>query len=138
LQRHGWSSDIEVIVVDSASFDGCDKMLAAEFPAAVYIQSDSNIGFARANNLGLRHARGGYILFLNPDTEFIEPAIPRLLESMTADSTIGAMGCKLLNRDRSLQTSCVQSFPTPLNQALDSEWLRIRTPHSPLWGMAAL
>jgi hypothetical protein len=48
------------------------------------------------------------------------------------------VGCTLLNKDLTLQTSCVQAFPTPLNQALDAEWLRRISPRSRLWGMAAL
>src|SRR5438445_5000928 len=52
----------EVIVVDSGSFDGSGQMLAREFPSVVFVQSPENIGFARANNLGVRHSRGRYLL----------------------------------------------------------------------------
>lgn len=138
LQKHGWRADIEVIVVDGGSFDGCDAMLAAEYPPAIYVQSPDNVGFARANNLGIRHARGEYFLFLNPDTEFVEDTIRTLLSILEGDDSIGALGCRLLNQDRTLQTSCVQSFPTVANQVLDSEWLRKKTPTSRLWGTAAL
>src|SRR5258708_1347915 len=67
--------DIEVIVVDAGSFDGCDEMLRREFPSVVFVQSRENIGYAGANNLGFRHARGRKLLFLNPDTELIENSI---------------------------------------------------------------
>jgi hypothetical protein len=50
----------------------------------------------------------------------------------------GAVGCRLLNADGSLQTSCVQSFPTIFNQALDAEFLRRRFPRWKLWGTEAL
>jgi GT2 family glycosyltransferase len=128
----------EIIVVDSGSYDGCGEMIAADFPAVRFIQSGENIGFARANNLAARSARGRHLLFLNPDTVLHEdtPGLLRLrLESLPR---VGAIGCRLLNGDGSLQTSCVQSFPTILNQALDAQWLRERFPRSGLWGMAAL
>ena len=48
------------------------------------------------------------------------------------------MGCKLLNSDGTVQTSCIQSIPTILNQVLDSEVSRAKWPRSPLWGMAPL
>ena len=138
LFRHCPDGDWEVIVVDGASFDGCDEMLACEFPAVTFLQSHENIGFARANNFAVRHATGRYLLFLNPDTEFIEDSVRVLLYQLAALPDAGAVGCRLLNGDRTLQTSCVQSFPTILNQALDSDFLRLRFPRSPLWGMAAL
>ena len=128
----------EVIVVDGASFDGCDQMLATEFPSVIFIQSATNIGFARANNLGARHATGRVLLFLNPDTELIEDSIQILLQRLDSLPRAGAVGCRLLNRDLTLQTSCVQSFPTVLNQMLDSEYLRERFPDSALWGIAPL
>jgi GT2 family glycosyltransferase len=50
----------------------------------------------------------------------------------------GAVGCKLLNSDDSIQTSCIQSFPTILNQMLNADALRRLFPRSRLWGTAAL
>jgi len=138
IARHRPAANFEVIVADNASFDGCDKMLESAFPAAVFLQAGKNLGFAGANNLGARHAKGPNLLFLNPDTEFLGNSIDPLLQRLAALPNAGAVGCKLLHPDRSLQTSCVQSFPTVINQALDSEFLRRRFPRSPLWGMAAL
>jgi len=137
FRAHSSGLAYEVIVVDSGSFDGCDRMLAREFPEALYIQSEKNIGFAKANNLGARQARGEALWFLNPDTELLEDSGPALLVRLNSLPQAGAVGCRLLNSDRTLQTSCVQSFPTVLNQVLDSEFLRARFPRSPLWGTAA-
>src|SRR5438132_1052647 len=69
LFTHCHGVSFEVIVVDSGSFDGSGQMLAHEFSSVVFVQSPENIGFARSNNLGVRHSRGRYLLFLNPDTE---------------------------------------------------------------------
>jgi GT2 family glycosyltransferase len=138
LNSHCRGISMEIIVVDGGSFDGCGEMLAREFPSVVFIQSDKNVGFARANNLGVRQARGRCLLFLNPDTEFFEDSICVLLERISALSQAGAIGCRLLNSDRSLQASCVQAFPTVLNQVFNSEFLRRRFPNWKMWGIAAL
>ncbi|HZR19656.1 MAG TPA: glycosyltransferase family 2 protein [Verrucomicrobiae bacterium] len=130
--------NLEIIVVDNASHDGCEQMLASEFPGVRFVQSGANLGFAKGNNLGARHATGRALLFLNPDTELLEDSFSALLSRLDSLPSAGAVGCKLLNADRSLQTSCVQSFPTVLNQFLDSDLLRARFPSSVLWGTAAL
>jgi GT2 family glycosyltransferase len=75
---------------------------------------------------------------LNPDTELIGPAINTLFDSIQMLPKAGAVGCKLLNADRSVQTSCIQAFPTILNQMLSSEYLRFLFPRSSLWGMTSL
>ena len=138
LFKHCPHISMEVVVVDGASFDGCDEMLAREFPTVKFVQSKKNVGFAKANNLGVRNAKGRNLLFLNPDTELVENSIDMLLTHLATLPQAGAVGCKLLNSDGSVQTSCIQSFPTVVNQILDSEFLRRRFPRSRLWGMAAL
>jgi len=135
-QTHG--VEFEVIVIDAGSFDGCGEMLRQHFPQVRFIQSQENLGFAKANNLAARSARGDALLFLNPDTELPGPAIPTLLAALESLPDAGAVGAKLLNTDGTVQTSCIQSFPTILNQVLDAEVLRRWFPRSRLWGMAAL
>jgi GT2 family glycosyltransferase len=132
------SIPMEIIVVDGGSFDGCGEMLAREFSSVIFIQSEKNIGFSRANNLGARRASGRCLLFLNPDTEFFEDSIRVLMEQLRTLPQAGVVGCKLLNSDRSLQTSCVQAFPTVCNQVLNSDFLRRKFPKWKMWGIAAL
>jgi N-acetylglucosaminyl-diphospho-decaprenol L-rhamnosyltransferase len=129
---------MEVIVVDGGSFDGCAEMLAREFPKVFFIQMDQNVGFARANNAGFERSTGKFVWLLNPDTEVVGPAAATLLQTLQSRNDIGMVGARLLNSDGSLQTSCVQSLPTPLNQALDSEILRRIFPKLGLWGIVAL
>jgi hypothetical protein len=128
----------EVIVVDNASYDDCHERLACHFSDVIFLQSHSNLGFGGANNLGAKHARGEVLLFLNPDTEVRDGAIDRLYQHFRTLNQPGAVGCRLLNRDGSLQTSCVQSFPTVLNQVLDAAVLQRLFPKSDLWGTAVL
>jgi len=128
----------EMVVVDSGSFDECGEMLGREFPAVRFVQSQANAGFASGNNLGAEQARGRVLLFLNPDTEVVGNALDRLFKTLNRLPDAGLVGARLLNSDRSLQTSCVQSFPTILNQVLDAEWLRRIFPRSSFWGMKPL
>jgi GT2 family glycosyltransferase len=128
----------EVIVVDGASYDGCGEMIAREFPQVIFIQSERNMGFGRANNLGVERARASTVLFLNPDTELVGPALSILHRQLETLPLAGAVGAKLLNPDRSVQTSCIQATPTILNQALDSDFFRRLFPNAALWGTRAL
>jgi len=128
----------EVVVVDGASYDGCGEMLALEFPEVKFVQSERNVGFARANNLGFGQSRGDYVLFLNPDTEIVGEAINTLHTFLRETRDAGIVGAKLLNADGSVQTSCIQAFPTILNQFFDAEILRRAFPRLSFWGMKPL
>lgn len=97
--------DFEIILVDNASKE-CDAHLFKEkFEEIILIQSDDNIGFGRANNLGVTHAKGDYILLINSDVLVIENSIKKCLAAMTSDPSIGALSCRLLNEDGSEQKS---------------------------------
>jgi len=135
-----WKTDlaVEIVVIDSGSFDGCAEMLCERHPAAKFIQSDQNLGFARANNVAFRASNGKFVLFLNPDTEVVGDALDTVYRHLELTPKAGAVGCRLLNGDGSVQTSCVQSFPTILNQLLNAETFRQLFPKSKLWGMATL
>jgi hypothetical protein len=113
-------------------------ILKKQFPQITLIKSAKNLGFAGANNVGFRSSSGETILFLNPDTKLVNPAINVMLRHLRELPDAGIVGCKLLNADLSLQTSCIQTFPTILNQVLDTEVLRNRWPHNPLWGIGPL
>lgn len=113
--------EFEVIVIDNGSFDSCERIILSEFPNVRFFQSNDNLGFAKANNYGSEKASGEYFLFLNPDTEIIGEAIVGMLSLIKSLPSSGVLGCKLLNSDKSIQTSCVQPFPTILNQVFDSD-----------------
>ncbi|HWA96037.1 MAG TPA: glycosyltransferase family 2 protein [Terracidiphilus sp.] len=126
----------EIIVVDNASTD--DSLVYLETIEGIQlIRSQQNIGFARANNVGVEASSGNILLFLNPDTELAGPAIDKMFEALQM-SDCAALGCKLLNTDRTLQTSCIQPFPTIWNQITDIEKLKLMFPHVRMWGIAPL
>lgn len=128
----------EIVAIDGGSFDGSGEMLKQCYPHVKFLQSDKNVGFSKANNMAFKASSGSHVLFLNPDTEVVVPAIDMLFAQIQKLPNAGAIGCRLLNADGSVQTSCVQSFPTILNQLLNSEFLRTLFPKSRLWGMASL
>ena len=101
----------EVIVVDNASSDKSIDMIRAEFPDARLIANDDNLGFGRANNQGMRVARGRYLLLLNSDTLVIDDSVQRFVSFIESDAKIGIAGCKLLFEDLTLQGSCSR-FPS--------------------------
>src|SRR5438876_184590 len=100
----------EVIVVYNASYDGAAGIVGRDFPQIRFIQSEENLGFACANQLGYEHSTGRSLLFLNPDTEIQGSAICDLLTYLESLPDCGAIGCRLLNGDGTLQTTCIQAF----------------------------
>ena len=108
--------NFEVIIVDNASQDGSVEMLKKEIPQCVTIASNDNLGFAKANNLAVKKATGKYILFLNPDTELKTNALVGMMKFMEQNVKCGAIGCKLINIDGSIQFTCARKFPTPFNK----------------------
>jgi N-acetylglucosaminyl-diphospho-decaprenol L-rhamnosyltransferase len=128
----------EVLVVDNASYDGCEQMLKSDFPRVSFIQSEQNLGFAGANNLAFGLSRGRNVLFLNPDTEIQGAAIQKLLSGLESIPEAGMVGARLLNSDISLQTTCVTAVPSILNQTLNSDYLRRIFPKWKVWGMQVL
>lgn len=108
--------DLDVLVVDNDSGDGSEDMVKTKYPQARYINSGGNLGFAKANNIGYKHAKYEHVLLLNPDTEFIEAdSLKKLIEIFDSRENIGAIACKLLNSDGSLQSSC-RRLPTLSSQ----------------------
>jgi N-acetylglucosaminyl-diphospho-decaprenol L-rhamnosyltransferase len=97
-------AEYEIIVVDNASTDGSLKMLYEEFPLVQVIKNSHNIGFTKANNIGIKGSQGEFILLLNPDTLINAPNIFRKwIAFMDIHKDAGASGCKLIFPDGSHQ-----------------------------------
>jgi len=96
---------LEVIVVDNASKDGSAEMVAKDFPQVALIRNKKNLGFAAANNQGIKKARGRYLLLLNSDTLILEDALAKMVAFMDRNKKIGIATCQLLNKDKTIQAS---------------------------------
>ena len=73
LTRTPPAVDHEIVVVDNASTDGTAAAVRERWPAARVIEAGGNLGFAAANNLGIRQTFGELVLLLNPDTRLCDP-----------------------------------------------------------------
>ncbi len=102
----------EIIVSDNASVDGSVEMIAEKYKEVIILKNEKNLGFSKANNLGVKIAKGEFILFLNSDTIVTENAIDLLIEFLRKNHTITAVGPKLLNYDKTIQRSWFD-FPNP-------------------------
>ncbi len=106
----------EVIIVDNASDDGSVEYLQKNFlqqDRIKLIANKKNMGFGRANNQGLKIAKGKYLLLLNPDTLLSEDTIKKMIGFLEKSQDAGMVGCKILNPDGTLQLACRRSFPGP-------------------------
>ena len=72
----------EIIVVDNASTDGSPEALKSQFKWVKLIRNNQNLGFAAANNIGIKQARGEYILFLNSDTKIFPDTLSTVIDFM--------------------------------------------------------
>lgn len=103
----------EIIVVDNNSVDGSVELLREKFPDVKLIDSKTNLGFSKANNLGLKIAKGKFLLLINPDTIVQEDTFEKMINFFQSNQNVGMAGCKILNPDGTFQLSCRRSFPGP-------------------------
>lgn len=119
----------EVIVVDDGSNDGSVEALkklqnslpsrqAGKTPNFKVIFNKENTGYAKANNKGLKIAKGEYWLLLNSDTVVKKNALENLIKFAEETPDAGVVGSKLYNADGSPQPSCFR-FPTIRNAILE-------------------
>lgn len=114
---------IEIIIVDNASINFDRLKLESLSENVKVIINDSNIGFAKANNVGIEQSCGAVILLLNNDTYLINDAISITYKFLLNNEQVGVVGCKLHNEDHSWQRS-FYNFPTIKSQLM--KLLRIK------------
>lgn len=88
-----------VTVVDNESSDGTVGMLRLRWPDVQVIEAGDNLGFARANNLGIRGSSSEFVLLINPDTIVPPGAIPTLLRALAARSDAAAAGPRIVDAE---------------------------------------
>lgn len=110
---------MQVIVVDNASDDGSADMVARNYPEALLIRNETNRGFAAANNQGFEVATGRHVLMLNSDTIVLGDVLAASVRYLDAHPDVGAMGCRVLNPDGTMQRTC-SMWPSLLNLTLQT------------------
>jgi N-acetylglucosaminyl-diphospho-decaprenol L-rhamnosyltransferase len=106
-------------VIDNASSDDSVAAIRRQFPHVHVIANAGNVGFAAANNQGIRACRGRYVLLLNSDTVAAPGALDTLVAFADAHPRAGVVGPRLENPDGSFQTG-----PTPF-PSLWTEFLSV-------------
>ncbi|MGL4362799.1 MAG: glycosyltransferase family 2 protein [Cellulosilyticaceae bacterium] len=116
--------EYEIMLVDNASQDGSMQKLADTYDMWVdrgvikLIWNTENLGFSKANNIGIRKSTGKYVLLLNSDTVVEEDCLEKCLNYIEKcneeDVKIGALGCKVVLASGKLDHACKRGFPTPM------------------------
>jgi GT2 family glycosyltransferase len=104
----------EIIVVDNGSTDGSCEAVEKEFPQVKLIRNHENLGFARANNIGIKAGSGKHVALVNSDIVVLGDCIKKMIEFMDRNPSVGMAGPRVLNADRTLQVSC-RHFPSVWN-----------------------
>ena len=86
---------MEVIVVDNASKEDEASIIANQYPQVKIIRSSQNLGFAGGNNLGIKEAKGKYLLLINNDTYFRDFNVDSLIKRLESSDKIGIVCPKL-------------------------------------------
>lgn len=119
---------VECFVVDNGSSDATVRIVREQYTWATLLETGRNLGFAAANNLGLRRARGRYLLLLNPDTEIRPGAVDALAALFDRRKEAGAVGAQLLNTNGSVQYSTYR-LPTARTLAWEYFLRDLRRPN---------
>jgi GT2 family glycosyltransferase len=130
--------DYEVIVVDNDSQDGTVEMVQQDYlskpdiAAKLTLITNTNEGFARGNNRGLKVSKGAYKLLLNPDTKVAPDTLQIMMDFMKSRPDVGMSTCKLVKGDGNLDAACRRSLPDPWNGFMRVTGLSFLFPKSKL------
>ena len=106
IEKGTWPN-LEFIVVENNSAEEKTweyyKKIEKEYSQVKVVYYDGIFNYAKINNFGVRHARGEYYLFMNNDVELIEPDSLKEMMGYGQRNDVGAVGCRLLYEDNTLQ-----------------------------------
>jgi GT2 family glycosyltransferase len=123
------ADSLEIIVVDNASSDGTPEAIRTQFPEVILIENSGNLGFAKANNLGMARSRGQYVCLVNSDVVVYPGCLEQMLEVMEQHPDIGVLGPRMICADGSIGGS-VMRRPTVWNSLCAALALHAIWPHS--------
>jgi GT2 family glycosyltransferase len=115
IEREAIGYRYEIILVDNGSSDGSIDTVNKCFPSVILICNDMNLGFAKANNIGIRKCRGKYIFLINSDVKVLNGCFSSMIRFMELNPFVGILGPRVLNPDFTKQNSC-KYFPTLANE----------------------
>jgi GT2 family glycosyltransferase len=97
LTRHPAVADHDITIVDNASVDGTADDIRRRWPDVRLIEAGSNVGFARANNAGIRQTSGELVLLLNPDTIVPAGAVDQLIRVLDDNPQAAVAGPRIVD-----------------------------------------
>ncbi|MEO0900147.1 MAG: glycosyltransferase [Bacteroidota bacterium] len=104
----------EIIVVDNNSKDGSQEMVREKFgEEVIFIANKDNPGFSKANNQGIKIAKGKWVLLLNPDTVVAEDTFHKCLTFSNETEDCGALGIYMLDGQGEFLPESKRALPTP-------------------------
>jgi GT2 family glycosyltransferase len=112
--------DYEVIILDNDSNDGTVEMVKEKYLSqpeiaarTQFIENRANLGFPKANNIGMKKAKGEYILLLNPDTKVDVDNFQVMMDFMESRPDVGIATCKLMLASGGIDPASRRSEPEP-------------------------
>lgn len=116
----------EIIVVDNNSEDNSILILKEELgKKIILIESKENLGFGKANNLGVKYSSGEYILFLNSDTFLVNDAVNILYNFLKSKKKVGIVGGNLYTLDMHPSPSFSVNYDNLETEKKESRWTNI-------------
>ena len=109
----GTDLPVEAVVVDNASRDGSADAVAEQYPDVKLIRLATNVGYGKANNIGLQECVGRFILLVNPDVTVGEGCVDKLADFLLVRPDVGAVGPRLLRPEGMADLASRRGFPTP-------------------------
>ncbi|KFE99633.1 glycosyl transferase family 2 [Chryseobacterium formosense] len=115
IKKYLGNISYEVIVIDNNSTDTSWKDLVSEFPEFHFITSETNDGFAKANNKAIQTAKGEYLLILNPDTEIEGFYMNEILDFADSKTNFGCLGVRMHDTNGVFLPESKRSVPDMFN-----------------------
>ncbi len=132
LYNETHNATMEIIVVDNGSKDGSPVAVKSKYPQIKIICNNENLGFAKANNIGIAESVGRFVCLVNSDIKALDEVVDRLVEYMDQHTEIGAIGPKTVNDDMSIRVN-TRRFPTLWNTICETFFLTEIFPNNKLF-----
>jgi hypothetical protein len=128
INSFGDMESSEIIIVDNASVDDSHEVLSEmDRDDISFIWNEENLGFGRANNLGVTKARGDFLMLINPDSRLLDGVdVECYIKSYLSDEEVGLVAPKIIYPNGTIQPSWAQRYstlPTFIAQLLSLGWV---------------
>jgi GT2 family glycosyltransferase len=124
---------LEIIVVDNASSDGTPDAIQQQYPEVRLFRNQANLGFAKANNIGIAASCGDYVALVNSDVVVPPGCLEKMVDFMNANPAIGLLGPRMLSPTGEVGQS-VNRLPTVWNYLCFALGLHSLVPNSKIFG----